>query len=362
EALLDMPPRREDELDPVTLHNHALMNMDSDPNGGFEKLHFLLSDVPKLEETLENLLLLYVKYESYDAAADLLAQFTQPGMNVVSPFTRDMVEAAIAAHGGGSREAAFKKLSELGAQQTDELKKLTRQIQDARAQYEDDQLKRLVTEYDVAIQRYVPILMAQSKIYWDMGNYAAVERLFRKSLDLLSDNETWRLNVAHVLFMQDNKYKECIEFYEPFVSKASGQLLEVPAIVLANLCVAYIITSQNELAEDIMREVETEELAAQQANPKQKHYHLCMINLVIGTLYCSKNNYEFGIGRIIRSMEPFDQKLGPDTWFYAKRCILALLEALSKQLLILPDETWTDVLHFLDECETHGRAMSATMD
>ncbi len=31
EALANMPPRAEEELDPVTLHNQALMNMDSDP-------------------------------------------------------------------------------------------------------------------------------------------------------------------------------------------------------------------------------------------------------------------------------------------------------------------------------------------
>ncbi len=31
EALVDMPPRGEDELDPVTLMNQALMNMEDDP-------------------------------------------------------------------------------------------------------------------------------------------------------------------------------------------------------------------------------------------------------------------------------------------------------------------------------------------
>ena len=42
EALTDMPPRGEEELDPVTLHNTGLMNMDTDPSGGFRKLNFLL--------------------------------------------------------------------------------------------------------------------------------------------------------------------------------------------------------------------------------------------------------------------------------------------------------------------------------
>ena len=42
EALLDMPPRSEEELDSVTLMNQALMNIDEDPNGSFKKLNFLL--------------------------------------------------------------------------------------------------------------------------------------------------------------------------------------------------------------------------------------------------------------------------------------------------------------------------------
>lgn len=35
EALTDMPPRLESELDPVTLHNQAIMFADEDPTGNF---------------------------------------------------------------------------------------------------------------------------------------------------------------------------------------------------------------------------------------------------------------------------------------------------------------------------------------
>jgi len=38
-----------------------------------------------------------------------------------------------------------------------------------------------------------------------------------------------------------------------------AQLLGVTAIVLANLCVAHIMTSENEEAEEIMRQLEHEE-------------------------------------------------------------------------------------------------------
>lgn len=62
--------------------------------------------------------------------------------------------------------------------------------------------------------------MAQASIYWQMENYPAIEKIFRKSVEFCSDHDVWRLNVAHVLFMQDNnKYKDAIGFYEPIVKK-----------------------------------------------------------------------------------------------------------------------------------------------
>ena len=74
EALSDMPPRREHELDAVTLHNQALIGMEEDPNNGFHKLNFLLSNPPFPPETFGNLLLLHCKYGYYDLAADILAE------------------------------------------------------------------------------------------------------------------------------------------------------------------------------------------------------------------------------------------------------------------------------------------------
>lgn len=67
--------------------------------------------------------------------------------------------------------------------------------------------------------RYIPVLMAQAKIYWDMENYQQVEKVFRKSVEFCNDHDIWKLNVAHVLFMQENKFKEATGFYEPIVKK-----------------------------------------------------------------------------------------------------------------------------------------------
>lgn len=51
---------------------------------------------------------------------------------------------------------------------------------------------------------------------------------------------------------------------------------------------AFLLPLQNEDAEELMRQVEQEEEAAAATNPEGMQLHLCIINLVIGTLYCSK--------------------------------------------------------------------------
>mmetsp|Transcript_46996 Transcript_46996/g.121334 ORF Transcript_46996/g.121334 Transcript_46996/m.121334 type:complete len:203 (-) Transcript_46996:539-1147(-) len=122
------------------------------------------------------------------------------------------------------------------------------------------------------------------------------------------------------------------------------QILSVQAIVLANLCVSYIMTSQNEEAEELMRKIEKEEEQLAYQDPNKQIFHLCIVNLVIGTLYCAKGNFEFGISRIIKSLEPYNRKLGADTWFYAKRCFLALIDTLAKHMILLKDSTYAEIM------------------
>ena len=69
------------------------------------------------------------------------------------------------------------------------------------------------------------------------------------------------------------------------------------------------MTSQNEQAEEVMKRIEKEEERAGYEDPHKRCYHLCIVNLVIGTLYCAKGNYEFGISRICKSLDPFNRKV-----------------------------------------------------
>lgn len=50
------------------------MNMEEEPEEGFEKLQFLLQQNPCPPETFGNLLLLYCRHEHYDQAADVMAE------------------------------------------------------------------------------------------------------------------------------------------------------------------------------------------------------------------------------------------------------------------------------------------------
>ncbi|XP_045514691.1 tetratricopeptide repeat protein 30A isoform X2 [Pieris brassicae] len=360
EALADMPPRHEHELDAVTLHNLALTSIDLKPTDGFEKLHFLLQQDPFPSETFANLLLLYCKFEYYDLAADVLAENAQFTYKYLTPYLYDFLDAIITSQ--TSPEEAFQKYEDIASKHAEQLRKLTKVVQESRSQGDNDQVKKAVVEYEEALERYIPVVMAQAKLYWDKENYGQVEKIFRKSVEFCNESDVWRLNVAHVLFMQESKYKEAASFYEPIVKKQYNNILDVSAVVLANLCVSYIMTSQNEEAEDIMRKIEKEEEQQIFEDPEKKFYHLCIVNLVIGTLYCAKGNYEFGISRVIKSLEPFNKRLGTDTWFYAKRCFLSFLENLAKHLIVVKDNTIKECLQFLEGCETYGRRVSTVIE
>ncbi|XP_064870622.1 intraflagellar transport protein 70A-like [Oncorhynchus nerka] len=180
--------------------------------------------------------------------------------------------------------------------------------------------------------------MAQAKIYWNRENYQMVEKIFRKSVEFCNEHDTWKLNVAHVLFMQENKYKEAIGFYEPIVKKHYDN------------------------AEELMRKIEKEEEQISYDDPDKKVFHLCIVNLVIGTLYCAKGNYDFGITRVIKSLEPYNKKLGTDTWFYAKRCFLSLLENTAKHMIMIRDSVVQECIQFLEHCEVYGKTEPAMIE
>uniref|UniRef100_UPI001EAEBD10 tetratricopeptide repeat protein 30A-like n=1 Tax=Oncorhynchus gorbuscha TaxID=8017 RepID=UPI001EAEBD10 len=80
------------------------------------------------------------------------------------------------------------------------------------------------------------------------------------------------------------------------------------------------------------------------------------------TLYCAKGNYDFGITRVIKSLEPYNKKLGTDTWFYAKRCFLSLLENTAKHMIMIRDSVVQECIQFLEHCEVYGKTEPAMIE
>eukprot|EP00796_Vickermania_ingenoplastis_P000908 gene908-535_t len=362
EALTDMPPRTDEELDPVTLHNTALINMNEDPTSGFKKFNFLLQNPPFPPETFQNLLLFYCKYQYFDLAADVLADNVHLAWEYLSNDKQslyDFLDGLITAQ--TSPAEAYHKFDILSKKHIEHLRKLTKKIQDAKNTMDKEAVKQAIRAYDDAIEEYIPVLMAQANIYWEIENYPVVEKLFRQSAELCSEHEVWKLNVAHVFFMQEVKFREAIRYYEPVVEANEENILNCSAIVLANLCVSYIMTSKNEKAEDIMKRIEREEEKLAYSESEKQPLHLCIVNLVIGTLYCSKGNFEFGISRIIKSLEPYQKKIMTDTWFYAKRCFLALAMHLAKHMVIIKDTILDSVINFFDQADRFGEKIPATI-
>eukprot|EP01013_Petalomonas_cantuscygni_P008265 TRINITY_DN20981_c0_g1_i1.p1 TRINITY_DN20981_c0_g1~~TRINITY_DN20981_c0_g1_i1.p1 ORF type:complete len:670 (-),score=171.60 TRINITY_DN20981_c0_g1_i1:1921-3930(-) len=366
EALSDMPPRTEEELDPVSLHNFALMHADTDPSGCFRKLRFLLGSGKFPPETFANLLLLYLKYGYFALAADVLADNPHLTKQYLSDDLYHYINARIISQSDPAE--AYRMLDRLSQRHIEQLRKIMREIQEEKNSGDDansaakvEAMKGKLGRYDDALEAYIPVLMAQAEIYWNVDHYQKVEQIFRQSAEFASDDKTWQLNLGHVFFVQDGKFKECIRYYQPiYQSYVEKGLLNCSAMILANLCVSYVMTGGNLQAEDVMRQVEKEEDAAIEAAKERGQekvpLHLCIINLVIGTLYCAKGNFEFGISRIMKSMEPHEKKIMPDTWFYAKRCFCALAETLAKHMILLKDSTMAEILAFFDAADLHGKA------
>jgi tetratricopeptide repeat protein 30 len=54
----------------------------------------------------------------------------------------------------------------------------------------------------------------------------------------------------------------------------------------------------------------------------------------------------------MKSLEPYQKKLGTDTWFYTKRCFLSLFENMARHSVVIRDQVLMEMLHFLSHCES----------
>ena len=76
--------------------------------------------------------------------------------------------------------------------------------------------------------------------------------------------------------------------------------------------------------------------------------HVSIVNLVIGSLYCSKGNFEFGLTLMMKSIKPLETKLGTDSWYYIKRCILAMIERVVRKRISIDEKLFDSLIAFFD--------------
>ncbi|KAL7548033.1 hypothetical protein ACHAWF_011319 [Thalassiosira exigua] len=355
--------RFKENLDTVTIHNDVLVNIEDDPILGMQRLEFVLNQsFPK--EALSNLLTLYTIHGQDELAAETFEKNKHLAKELFLPDVYAYFDAAILSL--TCPDEALSKLEHKTTSHAPKLRLTKEKISDAinkkpishMAERKLHQaLDAAKKEFEASLDHYIPALMMQARIHWDKKDYPAAERLLQKSASFLHDNPIFRMNLGHVVFAQQNdQFEAAIDHYEALLKHhAQSDLLKVPAVALANLCVAYVMTNQNEAAERMIKTVEKEEehqLAL--GNSVDRTHHTCIINLVIGTLYCERRNYEFGISRICKSMEPFEKNLCPTTWFYTKRCFLALASRIAKLMCVIKEDTIRDILCFFDAAGRNG--------
>ena len=216
ETLDSMPRRRQEDLDPVTLHNSALFDIAGKSDDSFKIFSFLLSNPPFPPVTFRNLLTLYCKHGYHDIAADILAENSHLTFDLLTQDIYDYLDASIMVT--ASPDDALQKFDALSKNYSSSIRSLRKDLERNTKSGNEDEVNAIKSDIDNNLETFVPVLMSQASIHWERGDYAKVKKVLRQSQDIYSDEEEWKLNITHALFVQQgSKFKECIENYEPFV-------------------------------------------------------------------------------------------------------------------------------------------------
>ena len=371
-----------EDLDAVTIHNDAVINIEQDPRVGIEKLEYLLSNQPFPPETLGNLLTFYLSHDQQNEAAEMFTRNKQLANDVLTSDAYQYFDASLlAVHSPAEAAAALDSLlagitpklrqgqkakdiakahSSRPATSATLRRPATARPTTAAERSANSSLANASREYDSVLDSFVPALMLRAMIEWKKKDFYRASQILKGSESVCRNNNSWYLNSGHVIFALGGNaaLNESIRHYEYLVEQHARNLLEVSPVALANLCVAYVLTDRNDAAEAIIRRVEEEE-QEDEGTAAFATRHSCIINLVVGTLYAVKGNFEFGADRVCKSLEPFDVNLNEETWFHAKRCFLALASAIARCTYFESDALMKDLIGFFRRVESHAIASDA---
>ncbi|CDW79337.1 tpr domain containing protein [Stylonychia lemnae] len=363
QVIKKVPVIQEGGTDPVTFHNQAVLFVNQNSAESIKKLNYLLNNSLFPPETFQNLLFLYCKYFFFDLANELIQENPKFCESLLEKDDFDYIQTMILQQ--QDPNGAIKHFQTILdyykgqiQQSNQEIEKLQEEYMEGRIENSSEieqQVRYLDQRLRIMKEKYAAVLTSQAKIFWDMKDYKSVQQVFTDSQDICDGFQIFNVNLAHSIYMQEGKQSEAILYYEKIVEESQDNLLKCETIVLANLCVCYILTKQNSKAENLIQKIQLHEQNVLANDPSAQLFHSCIVNLVIGTLYCSRGHFEFGFSLIFRSLEPAKDKLGTDTWYYTKRCLLALIEKIIKKSIELSDQFFNQIISFLDEAYTVGK-------
>ena len=91
---------------------------------------------------------------------------------------------------------AYTKMDVLATRHVDGLRKLTKQIQEARDSRDNEAIKVALMDYDEGLDGFIPVLMMMGKLFWDLERYAKVEQAIGEERERERERGKYMCDVA----------------------------------------------------------------------------------------------------------------------------------------------------------------------
>lgn len=323
--------------DGITSHIQNRANDDSENIAFLLKKLTQMKDKPSLQAwniqdyIVSNLLILYTRMGAFQEAAKLLSSCDQRRLNRCFQNKDDLDRLInnIRLYGDSNPPEALEML----VTRTELL------ISEARI---GSRTSHALLEYSCLLGQF----------YYDNSRFAELNGLIRNLSPLsLILGPRFMVNAGHSAFIQE-KYADAVHWYRQAIEFSREDILSFTPAVLANLCASLIRLDLNEEAEDIFETVKTAESA------HEDNLHSTVINLVIGFLYCSQRNFDFGLERVFEAFGSDLKSLAGETWFYAKTALMALADVNANESnTFIQDTTVDGIFSFLDKVITYPQTL-----
>ena len=229
---------------------------------------------------------------------------------------------------------AILKLSSLNDQIYNDIEQLTNELKNSQ-----NDAMALAKEGDEILVHLMRVTGALCALFMESGEHNKAEMLLKRSATFLDENNEYKSLVANLYYWQE-KFELAASYYANLESPTDKDT--------SNLVLSLIRSKQTQKAESILQFL-------QQSNPKL----LLVVNLHIAALYCSNNNYEFGISRMLSVMTPVLNTLNKQTWLHVKRCLVRLRREQSLGTVMISDDLVSNIVKMLKECVLHGANLDA---